>query len=114
MKLTGLGQYGKGLVPCNPVLGQEICDQIERLKWSLWHGQVDKALRKLNDLEGIVKLSQKIAHLCSKERTIEGFGLARAPVFSLFPSPQLSSRGRRLGQTPPRHPFHQWSLKRTG
>src|SRR5262249_37315750 len=46
---------------------------------------------------GIVKLSQKIAHLCSKVRTIEGFGLARAPVFSLFPPPQLSSRERRLG-----------------
>jgi hypothetical protein len=33
---------------------------------------------------GIVKLTQKIARLCSKERTIEGFGLSRAPVFSLF------------------------------
>jgi hypothetical protein len=55
MKLTGLGQYGKGLVPCNPVLGQEICDQIERLKWSLWHGQVDKALSKLNDLESAIE-----------------------------------------------------------
>jgi hypothetical protein len=55
MKLTGLGQYGKGLVLCNPVLGQEICDQIERLKWSLWHGQVDKALSKLNDLESSIE-----------------------------------------------------------
>jgi hypothetical protein len=55
MKLTGLGQYGKGLVPCHPVLGQEICDQIERLKWSLWHGQVDKALSKLNDLESSIE-----------------------------------------------------------
>ena len=55
MKLTGLGQYGKGLVPCNPVLGQEIYDQIERLKWSLWHGQVDKALSKLNDLESSIE-----------------------------------------------------------
>ena len=55
MKLTGLGQYGKGLVPCHPVLGQEICDQIERLKWSLWHGQVDKALSKLNDLESAIE-----------------------------------------------------------
>jgi hypothetical protein len=55
MKLTGLGQYGKGLVPCNPVLGQEICDQIERLKWALWHGQVDKALSKLNDLESSIE-----------------------------------------------------------
>src|SRR5262252_2222703 len=45
---------------------------------------------------GIVKLTQKIARLCSKEKTIEGFGLSRAPVFSLFPAPQLSSRGRRL------------------
>jgi hypothetical protein len=55
MQLTGLGQYGKGLVPCNPVLGQEIYDQIERLKWSLWHGQVDKALSKLNDLESSIE-----------------------------------------------------------
>src|SRR5215510_919446 len=55
MKLTGLGQYGKGLVLCHPMLGQEICDQIERLKWSLWHGQVDKALSKLNDLESAIE-----------------------------------------------------------
>src|SRR5215470_9485157 len=55
MKLTGLGQYGKGLVLCHPMLGQEICDQIERLKWSLWHGQVDKALSKLNDLESSIE-----------------------------------------------------------
>ena len=25
--------------------------KIERLKWSLWHGQVDKALGKIDDLE---------------------------------------------------------------
>jgi hypothetical protein len=36
MKLTVLGQYGKGLVPCEAVLGEAICDQIDRLKWSLW------------------------------------------------------------------------------
>jgi hypothetical protein len=51
MKLTVLSQYGKGLVQCEAVLGQAICDQIERLKWSLWHGQVDKALGKIGDLE---------------------------------------------------------------
>ena len=55
MKLTGWGQYGTGLVPCNPVLGQEICDEIERLPWSLWHGPVDKALSKLNDLESSIE-----------------------------------------------------------
>src|SRR5215510_9526799 len=51
MKLTVLSQYGKGLVQCEAVLGEPIQDQIERLKWSLWHGQVDKALGKIDDLE---------------------------------------------------------------
>jgi hypothetical protein len=51
MKLTVLGQFGKSLVQCDAVLGEAIRDQIERLKWSLWHGQVDKALGKIDDLE---------------------------------------------------------------
>jgi hypothetical protein len=51
MKLTVLGQFGKGLVQCDAVLGEAIRDQIERLQWSLWHGQVDKALGKIDDLE---------------------------------------------------------------
>src|SRR5215831_18518837 len=50
MKLTGLEQYGKGLVQCEGALGEEIREQIARLKWSLWHGQVDKALGKIDDL----------------------------------------------------------------
>jgi len=62
MKLTVLGQYGKGLVRCEAVLGEAICDQIERLKWSLWHGQVDKALGKIDDLEtAIAPLNQTYA-----------------------------------------------------
>jgi hypothetical protein len=36
---------------CEAVLGAEIGNKIERLKWSLWHGQVDKALGKIDDLE---------------------------------------------------------------
>jgi hypothetical protein len=51
MKLTVLGQFGKGLVQCEAVLGEQIRDQIERLKWSLWHGQVDKALGKIDALK---------------------------------------------------------------
>src|SRR5437016_4232514 len=50
MKLTVLGQYGKGLVQCEAVLGAAIYNQIERLKWSFWYGQVDKALGKIDDL----------------------------------------------------------------
>jgi len=31
-------------------LGEEIGNKIERLTWSLWHGQVDKALGKIDEL----------------------------------------------------------------
>ena len=55
MKLTALGQFGKGLVHCEAVLGAEIGNKIERLKWSLWHGQVDKALGKIDDLETAIE-----------------------------------------------------------
>ena len=54
MKLTVLEQYGKGLVHCEAALGEAIREQIARLKWSLWHGQVDKALGKIDDLESSI------------------------------------------------------------
>ena len=31
-------------------MGEEIGNKIERLTWSLWHGQVDKALGKIDEL----------------------------------------------------------------
>src|SRR5215813_12140215 len=54
MRLTVLDQYGKGLGQCEAGLGEAIRDKIERLKWSLWHGQVDKALGKIDDLESAI------------------------------------------------------------
>src|SRR6266478_6004380 len=54
MKLTVLEQYGKGLVQCEAALGEKIREKIARLKWSLWHGQVDKALSKIDDLESSI------------------------------------------------------------
>src|SRR5499433_2750192 len=55
MKFTVLGQYGNGLVQCEAVLGEQIQDQIERLKWSLWHGHVDQALGKIDELESSIE-----------------------------------------------------------
>jgi hypothetical protein len=55
MRLTVLDQYGKGLVHDEAVLGEEIREKIARLKWSLWHGQVDKALSKIDDLERTIE-----------------------------------------------------------
>jgi hypothetical protein len=50
-KLTVLEQYAKGLVPCAQTLGEEIRDTIERLQWSLWHGNLYKAFYKVDDIE---------------------------------------------------------------
>ena len=36
-------------------MGEASCAQIDRLKWSLWHGQVDKALGKIDDLESSIE-----------------------------------------------------------
>ena len=60
MRLTVLEQYGKGLVHCDAVLGKEIREKIERLKWSLWHGQVDKALGKIDDLASSLALFKEM------------------------------------------------------
>ncbi len=60
MKLTALDQYGKGLVHCDAVLGEAIREKIARLKWSLWHGQVDKALGKIDDLESSIALFKEM------------------------------------------------------
>src|SRR5262249_62246420 len=59
MRLTVLDQYGKGLVHCDAMVGQAIREKIERLKWSLWHGQVDKALGKIDDLASSIGLFQE-------------------------------------------------------
>jgi hypothetical protein len=53
-RLTVLDQYGKGLVHCDPVLGESMRDKIDRLKWSLWHGNVYKALKKTDDIESLL------------------------------------------------------------
>jgi hypothetical protein len=54
MRLTVLDQYAKGLVHCDQALGEEIRDKIERLKWALWHGNLYKALYKIDDIESLI------------------------------------------------------------
>src|SRR5262249_527276 len=54
MKLTVLDQYAKGLVHHNQTLGEQIRDKLERLKWSLWHGNLYKALYKIDDIESLI------------------------------------------------------------
>jgi len=54
MRLTVLDQYAKGLVHCDQTLGEQIRDKIERLKWSLWHGNLYKAFYKIDDIESLL------------------------------------------------------------
>ena len=54
MRLTVLGQYAKGLVHHDQHLGEEIQDKLERLKWSLWHGNLYKALHKIEDIDALI------------------------------------------------------------
>lgn len=54
MRLTVLDQYAKGLVPHDQELGEEIRQKLERLKWSLWHGNLYKALHKIDDIESLI------------------------------------------------------------
>ena len=36
------------------MLGEEIREKIERLKWSLWHGNLYKAFYKIDDIESLI------------------------------------------------------------
>ena len=54
MKLTVLDQYARGLVHCEQTLGEEIRQKIARLKWALWHGNLYKALYKIDDIESFI------------------------------------------------------------
>jgi hypothetical protein len=54
MRLTVLDHYAKGLVHHDRELGEEIRDKLERLKWSLWHGNLYKAFYKIEDIESLI------------------------------------------------------------
>jgi hypothetical protein len=54
MRLIVLGQYVKGLLRLNQEVGAVIQKKLESVKWSLWHGQVDKALERLEESERLM------------------------------------------------------------
>jgi hypothetical protein len=50
MRLTGLGQYTKGLAHYNPLEATALQDRLERIQWRLWHGDADEALSRARAL----------------------------------------------------------------
>jgi hypothetical protein len=52
MRLTVMSQMTKGLRSRdNPELAAEVAEELERLKWFLWHGNVFRALQTVEDLQ---------------------------------------------------------------
>ena len=60
MRLTVMGQMAKGLRGgATSAVGAEIASELERLKWSLWHGNLFRALQVVEDL--VVELDTEAA-----------------------------------------------------
>src|SRR5947209_10123107 len=52
MRIVVLSQLAKGLRPRDhPDLSTTVLDELERLKWFLWHGNVFRALQTVDGLE---------------------------------------------------------------
>ena len=52
MRITVMSQFAKGLRSGdNPSLAKTVLDELERLKWFLWHGNVYRALETIDGLE---------------------------------------------------------------
>ena len=56
MRITVLGQYVQGLKQYVPDSATEMEAMLESIKWYLWHGNVVRALQKLNWLNGDVEV----------------------------------------------------------
>jgi hypothetical protein len=50
MRLTGLGNYTKGLAHHNPLEATALESRLERIKWRLWHGDAGEALTRAEQL----------------------------------------------------------------
>jgi len=75
MRLTVMNQMAKGLRSRgNPKLAAEVIEEVDRLKWLLWHGNVFRALQTINDLE--VALDSDGASLGQRKllKTVTEFG----------------------------------------
>lgn len=49
MKLTVMNNCAKGLIKSDPVPGKEVQKKLEKVKWYLWHGNIEKARMYLAD-----------------------------------------------------------------
>jgi hypothetical protein len=66
MRLTVLQQYALGFVQVDATGGKALQDGLTRIKWHLWHGNAERALEKILDLDDILATHQD-DHLLAKK-----------------------------------------------
>ena len=64
MRLTVLGQHGKGVAQLDETEGTRLLAELERIKWRLWHGDIHRALEEIHDLEDEVDGKRPLDRLC--------------------------------------------------
>jgi hypothetical protein len=73
MRLTGLGQYAKGLAHRNPIEATALQDRLERIEWRLWHGDAGEALSRARELvEGVAALDSPYSGLTRMVKATAG------------------------------------------
>jgi hypothetical protein len=73
MRLTGLGQYARGLAHYNPLEATALQDRLERIKWRLWHGDAGEALSRARALaEDVAALASGYPGLTRLARATAG------------------------------------------
>ena len=64
MRLQNLSQYTDGLKHHDPNEATDLADRIHRIKWCLWHGKSDKALRRIRVLaDDLTKIETAYARM---------------------------------------------------
>ena len=58
MRLTVLHQYALGVVQVDAAGGKALQDRLHSIKWHLWHGNAERAVEKIMDLDDIVATHQ--------------------------------------------------------
>ncbi|GAA4419125.1 hypothetical protein GCM10023187_53150 [Nibrella viscosa] len=51
MRVTVLQQYALGLTKVDEVRGKEVTETLTSIKWHLWHGNTERALEKIDNLD---------------------------------------------------------------
>src|SRR5690349_6725112 len=73
LRMTGLGQYAKGLAHDNPLEAAALQDRLERIQWRLWHGDADEALSRARELaDDVAALASPYSGLTRLARAATG------------------------------------------